>query len=380
MACSITSHFSSLPDPRNPRGKLHNLADIVIIAILAFICGADDWTEVAVFARSKRSWLRTFLSLPNGIPSHDTFGRVFSMLCPKAFEACFTAWSRTLCQQTAGKLVAIDGKSVRRSFQHAWDRNGCVHLVSAYVAENHAVFGQIAVEHKRNELAAIHQLIELLDLRGATVTIDAIGCQREVARKLIDRQADYLLCVKQNQPTLHERIERFVREMDLSGWAGVPHATARTTDGGHGRIETRTLWCTDDIGWLDPEKQWPGLRSLVVCRCRRDPDLGEPSVQTRFYISSLGTLDAPGLLAKVRGHWSIENQLHWQLDVSFGEDQGRARKGHSAENQSRLRRLALMRLKQDQQYKVGIKAKRKAAGWDHDFLLSLAMGSTGDPA
>lgn len=374
MADSFTNHFAQLPDPRNPRGKLHNLHDIIVISILAFICGADDWVEVRLFGESKQHWLKTFLKLPWGIPSHDTFAKVFARLDPDAFESCFRAWSQTLIEHTQGKLVAIDGKAVRRSFEHAWDKNGCVHLVSAFVAENQAVFGQVAVDSKSNEITAILKLIELLDLRGATVTIDAIGCQKNIAKAIVEKEADYLLCLKQNHPGLHERAERFVREMDLTNWAGVRHAVAQTVDGDHGRIETRTLWLVDAAEALGPEAvaQWPGLASLAVCRSKREPDLGPAGTDTRLYLSSLkSTLDAAGVLAKVRGHWGIENQLHWQLDVSFGEDQSRCRKGHAAENQSRLRRLALMRLKQSTRYKAGIKAKRKAAGWDHDYLLSL---------
>jgi len=376
----VLRFFADLPDPRAPN-VVHKLHDILVVALCAVTCGADGWAEVEVFGRSKLAWFKTFLDLPGGIPSHDTFGRVFARLDPDAFERCFVAWTSAVAEVSGGRLVSIDGKGIRRSFEHAWDRSGMAHLVSAYVDANRMVFAQAAVPGKSNELEAIPRLLGLLDLAGATVTLDAIGCQRDVARRVVAGGGDYVLAVKENQPTLHAKVKALLDEAILGSFAGVSHGYDERTDGGHGRVETRRAWVTDEVRWLGESllAQWPGLStgSVGVVESVRQ-DLGDPSgrvtTERRYFISSLGGTDAARLADAVRGHWSVENRLHWQLDVSFREDERRIRKGHGAENYSRLCRLALNLLKRDQTVKIGVHGKRLKAGWDEHYLLRLLTG------
>jgi predicted transposase YbfD/YdcC len=366
--------FQDLPDPR-AANCVHTLSDIFAIAICAVICGAEGWVDVELFALSKRAWLGTFLDLDRGIPSHDTFGRVFARLDPDAFERCFMNWMRSLKSADA-KLVAIDGKSIRGSFEHAWDKSGMAHLVSAFVEQNRMVFGQIAVRGKGNEIAAMTSLLELLDLSDAVVTIDALGCQKEIARQIVtQKQADYVLAVKENQPTLHEKVSRLLDEAILEKFVGLSHDFVETVDGDHGRIETRRLWMTDQVQHL-PQRlldEWCALASIAVVESVREAN-GKTSRERRYFISSLSAVDAKAMLGYVRGHWSVENNLHWQLDVSFGEDACRVRKDHGAQNFSRLRRMALNLVKSEKSVKAGVKAKRKKAGWDEPYLLKLLTG------
>jgi predicted transposase YbfD/YdcC len=370
----ILRFFGDLPDPR-AHNVIHQLHDIFVIAICAVICGASGWVEVEEFGRSKQAWFKTFLDLPGGVPSHDTFGRVFARVDPDAFERCFTAWTAALPAAAGGlKLIAIDGKAIRRSFQHAWDKSGMAHLVSAFVDANHIVFGQVAVADKANEIVAIPRLLALLDLAGATVTIDAIGCQTEVARQIAETEGDYVLAVKENQPTLHQKVKMLLDDAILDGFEGMRHGTFQSTDGGHGRIETRRVWVTDEVHWLGEDllARWPGLGSVAAVECRReDLGTGKTSTERRYFISSRKGVDAKAMAEAVRGHWSVENKLHWQLDVSFNEDQRRIRKDHGAENFSRLCRLSLNLLARDKSAKIGIHGKRLKAGWDEPYLLRL---------
>ena len=376
----VLRFFRDLPDPRAPN-VVHKLHDILVVALCAVICGADGWAEVEVFGRSKLAWFKTFLDLPGGIPSHDTFGRVFARLDPDAFERCFIAWTSAVAQVSGGRLIAIDGKAIRRSFEHAWDKSGMAHLVSAFVDANRMVFGQAAVGGKSNELEAIPRLLGLLDLAGATVTIDAIGCQRDVARRVVEKGADYVLAVKENQPALHAKVKALLDEAVLEGFRGMSHGHSERTDGGHGRVETRRVWVTDEVRWLGEQLlgQWPGLSggSVGVVEAVRQNlgDLsGRVTTERRYFISSIAGTDAARLGDAVRGHWSVENKLHWQLDVSFREDERRIRKGHGAENYSRLCRLALNLLKRDRTVKIGVHGKRLKAGWDEHYLLRLLTG------
>ena len=317
---------------------------------------------------------------PGGIPSHDTFGRIFAMLDPAAFERCFTSWVNKLSESCAGKLVSLDGKSIRRSFEHAWDSSGMAHLVSAFVAENRLVLGQLAVDKADhpdahgNEITVLPQLLSLLDLQGATVSIDAIGCQRSVAQQVVEKQADYVLCVKENQPTLREKVKRLLDEAIAEGTSGqMPLAHVQEVDGGHGRIETRDVWVSDQVRHL-PEaiaEQWAGLKIIACVQRRREIIGGKTSIERSYYISSIAQADAGRLAGMIRGHWGIENQLHWHLDVSFGEDACRIRKDNAAENFSRLRRIALNQLQRERTLKGGIKTKRLKAGWDHPYLLKV---------
>jgi len=377
MANSIETHFGALPDPRSDRGKRHKLSDMIVLAVTAVICCADSWSDVADFGLAKRKWFETFLDLPHGIPSQDTFERVFARLDPDAFERCFMNWAAALAGSSKGKLVAIDGKKIRRSFQHAWDHSTAAHLVSAFVGENATVLGQLAVDCKENEIVAIPQLLDLLDIGGATVTIDAMGCQTEIARKIVENGGDYVLAVKDNQLTLHESLQRNLDEMILEKFAGVHHGVETTVDGDHGRIETRQVWTTDQLDdWLDADQRarWTGLKSVAVVQATREVPFQGVSAERRYFISSLGGVDAVRMAEAIRGHWAVENKLHWVLDVSFDEDQARNRKNHSSENFSRVRRIALNLLQREKTKKRGIKGKRLNAAWDHDYLLKLLGG------
>jgi len=372
-AAGFLRFYHDLPDPRADNAR-HALHDMVVIAVMAVICGCDGWVQVALFGQRKEAWLRTFLELPGGIPSHDTFGRVFARLDPAAFERCFLAWVSALVEVAGGRLVAIDGKSLRRSFEHAWDKSGMAHLVSAFVDANHIVFSQVAVSEKNNEIEAIGRLLGLLDLHGATVTIDALGCQTEIAGQIVEAEGDYVLAVKENQPTLHAAVKRLLDEAILENFEGMRHDSIEMTDGGHGRIETRRVWVTDQVQWLggaELRQHWRGISSVAAVQCTREVIGGKTSTERRYFISSLKNPSAKMVADAVRGHWSVENKLHWQLDVSFNEDQCRLRKDHSAENFSRLCRLALNLLKRDKSVKIGIHGKRLKAGWDEPYLLRV---------
>jgi len=367
----IPCAFTQMPDPRRNNAR-HKLMDILTIALFAVTCGADGWAAVAEYGRAKFSWLATFLELPHGIPSHDTFGDVFAKLQPEAFEHCFMQWMKKMVQLSGGKLVAIDGKSLRRSFEHGWDKSGMAHMVSAFVASNRMVFAQVKTEGKGKELSAIEQLLKLLDLNGAVVTIDALGCQKHIAQDILDAGGQYLLQVKDNQPALHQKLQVVFAEARLERFIGWEHDYFTQSDGDHGRIETRRLWVCWDRSLLgELAQQWPGIKSLVLVERTREVN-GQTSVELSYYISSLDRRTrAKRLTQYVRGHWSVENNLHWQLDVSFREDERRIRKGHGAENFSRLCRIALNLLKSEPTAKVGVAIKRQKCGWDNDYLLKV---------
>jgi predicted transposase YbfD/YdcC len=385
VAAGFLRFFGDLPDPRG-RNKIHQLDDMIVIAVMAVICGADSWAEVAMFGRCKQKWFATFLGLPDGIPSHDTFSRVFALLDPGEFEKCFMAWMSALVELTGGKLIAIDGKSIRRSFAHAWDKSGMAHMVSAFVSQggNRLVFGQVAVQDKSNEITAIPKLLELMDLKGAIVTIDAMGTQREIAAKIVKGGGDYVLPVKENQPALRQKVEALLNEAALGGIDGLNVGFFEQTQESHGRRETRRVWLINDVLCLGKQllDLWPGLRDGSLAMVERErQDLGDMAGKTtlerHYYISSLKGSDHVAtvrMAQSIRGHWSVENNLHWQLDVSFAEDQRRIRRGHGAENFSRLCRIALNLLKRETSVKIGIKGKRLNAGWDHDYLLRLIAG------
>jgi len=365
----LLRYFSELKDPRVNRTKRHFLQDILTIAICAVICGADGWVQVAEFGRCKCKWFKTFLQLPNGIPSHDTFGRVFAKLQPAAFEECFLQWINALASHSQGRLVAIDGKTIRRSLDAA-NGQAAIHMVSAWCQANHLVLGQLATDAKSNEITTIPELLKLLDLDGAVVTIDAMGCQKKIAAQIVDQGGDYLLQLKGNQGGLHDETALLFDQCLRDDRLGVAYTTAATTNGGHGRIEERRIWVTPEVEWFAERGQWKGLRSLARVEARRTVN-GKTSREFRYYISTLDGQDPTRMLELARGHWGVENSLHWSLDVSFREDDCRIRQGHAAENFSRLNRIALNLLKAETQQKVGIKTKRLCAGWDHDYLLKL---------
>jgi predicted transposase YbfD/YdcC len=372
-AAGIPRAFESLPDPRRHNVR-HKFLDIITIAFFAIISGCDDWCAVAAYGRSKFKWIATFLELPHGIASHDTFSEVFSRLNPDAFEDCFRAWMQSMVELSGGKLVAIDGKSIRRSFEHGWDKSGMAHLVSAFVQANHMVFAQEKTDGKGKELEAIEKLLRVLDLKGAVVSIDAIGCQREIAAFIIEAKADYVLQVKGNQSHLQQAIVTLIDDAMLDRFKGMRSDHHQQTDGDHGRVETRTVYVTWDVELLgEIVGKWPGLKSIAVVDSTRDVD-GKIGQERHYYISSLdGRRTARQFAGYIRGHWSVENNLHWQLDVSFNEDQRRIRKGHGAENFSRMCRLALNLLKREPSQKLGIANKRKMCGWDNDYLLKVAL-------
>ncbi|MFA7322667.1 MAG: ISAs1 family transposase [Dokdonella sp.] len=370
--------LNELKDPRVERTKRHSLNDILIITILAVICGADGFSQIALFGRSKIKWLKTFLELPHGIPSHDTFGRVLAALDPDQFERWIMQWTANLAKRTQGRVLAIDGKTLRRSFQSV-GKQGAIHMVNAWCASNHLVLGQLATDEKSNEITAVPKLLELLDISGAIVTVDALNCQKDIAQKIVAGGGDYLLQVKANHATLHQQLITDLDEAVALNFDGMKHDYAQTTDGDHGRIETRRLWCTSDVSWVPNKEAWAKLTSVAVMECKREVIGQAASVQRRYYISSLpacGGDDAKQMLAAARGHWSVENQLHWSLDVGFREDDCRIRTGHGAENFARLRRLSINLLKAETTTKVGLASKRLRCGWDHDYLLKVLAAAS----
>ena len=365
---SLLRWFGELEDPRPGRNVMHRLSDMLAIAILAVLCGADSWVDVALWGRCKVEWLRTFLPLPHGIPSHDTFGRVFGGMNPVPFERCFMNWTAALAQSDC-RLLAIDGKTLRHSFDRA-DGKAAIHMISAWSQENQLVLGQLTTAAKSNEITAIPELLQLLDLKGAVVTTDAMGCQKTIAETIVDQGGNYLLQVKDNHPTLRADLELLFAEGMRKDCLGVPYEFTQDVTAGHGRVETRRLWTTEAVAWYAEASQWKGLARFLCIESIRDTG-GKSSVERRYYLSSLRTATPEFLLRTIRGHWGVENGLHWCLDVSFNEDASRIRKGHAAENFSRLRRLALNLLKKDKTFKVGLKAKTKACSWDHQYLLNV---------
>jgi predicted transposase YbfD/YdcC len=364
-------YFADMEDPRDNQGKRHKLLDMIVIAICAVICGADGWSQVAQFGRCKRKWFKTFLDLPHGIPSHMTFGRVFALLDPDAFERRFLSWAVQLGIASDGRLIAIDGKTIRGSLDTAAQKSA-FHMVSAWCSTNSLVLGQIITADKSNEITAIPELLELVDVAGAVVTTDAMGCQKAIAAKIIDGGGDYLLAVKDNHKTLHEELQELFGQCMRKDCHGVEFAYAQDVDKGHGRVETRRCWVTPEVKWFAERDQWKGLRSFVCVESVRE--VGDKrSVERRYYVGSVDATDAARTLRYTREHWGVENGLHWRLDVAFDEDRRRIRKGHGAENFSRLSRIALNLLMAEQSEKRSIKTKRLVAGWDHDYLLHLLL-------
>jgi predicted transposase YbfD/YdcC len=365
---SIKLHFARLKDPRINRRKRHLLIDLVVIAIGAVICGANTWPQVALFAKKRLQWLKTFLALPNGAPSHDTFERVFARLNPEAFQSCFRQWMQALAQRLGLKQIAIDGKTLRGS--GAGDL-GPLHLVSAWATHNHLTLGQVAVADKSNEITAIPKLLELLELEGALVTIDAIGCQKEIARRIVDGGGDHVLTVKDNQPNLLSDIrDRFVEALD-NDFEGLAHSSYQTKEQGHGRQETRCYHMIYDLEGIRNQEAWAELKAIGMCFSERT--VGEQtSMEVRYFIGSRKA-NAKVYGKALRNHWRIENNLHWQLDVAFGEDANRVRQRNATENLALVRRVALSLLKQHPG-KASIACKRLEAAMDTDFLEEILRG------
>jgi len=371
---SMNTHFDELTDPRRQNANLlHPFSELLTIAISAMICGADNWVAMETFARSKEKWLRSFLTLPNGIPSHDVFNNVFAKLEPLVFERCFIAWAESITSLMPGEVIAIDGKTVRRSHDRSNGRQA-IHLVSAWAGENELLLGQVKTEDKSNEIKAIPELLELLTIEGTLVTIDAMGCQKAIAERILSRGADYLLAVKNNQPSLYEAIQDAFFEADDEVFhSQFAEDCVDVGERAHGRQETRRCWVCTDLDVINCDLSvWQGLVAIVVVASERTVN-GETTEEYRFYITSRKDTAAYYLTAS-RRHWLVENQLHWVLDVAFDEDRSRTRKDYGAENLSVLRRIALNLLKREKTEKVGIANKRLRAGWDESYLLKVLSG------
>jgi len=373
---SVAEYLASIPDPRKERTRLHSLKDILVLSLCAIICGADGFVAIEEFGIQKQVWLKTFLDLPNGIPSHDTIGRVLAALNPKVLEAAFRGWMRAVAELTKGEVVAIDGKTLRRSFRRAGS-GVFVHMVSAWATGNHVVLGQVKTEEKSNEITAIPELLELLFLKGCIVTIDAMGCQKEIAAKIIEQGADYCLTVKENQPTLREDLVHTFDAGRADADLLAEMSYSETHDKKHGRVEVRRCWTTSNIGAVSQAEQWKGLQSLGLIELERTVN-GVTSREQRYFISSCSDFSAKKALKTVRAHWGIENGLHWVLDVAFREDDCRIRAGNAAENFAVLRHAALNLLKNAPGRKVGIKIRRLRAGWDTDYLTQVLAAFAAD--
>lgn len=367
----LVEHLSKIDDPRIERSKRHLLIDILTIAILAVICGADSWVAMENFGQAKFKWLKRILELPNGIPSHDTFARVFARLNPKQLQQSFLEWVRSLVRLSGGQVIAIDGKTLRQSYDCA-DGKGAIHMVSAWASHNRLVLGQCKVDEKSNEITAIPQLLKMLEVGGCVITIDAMGCQKEIAKLIVERDADYVLALKNNQGNLFEDVQQIFAQAQALNFADIEHDFHQTLDKGHGRVEIRRCWTMGQVEFLIDADKWVKFTSIGMIVAERRIN-GKIERETRYYISSL-TSDAHRLSKAVRSHWLVENSLHWVLDLAFLEDACRIRKDYAPENLALVRHVALNLLNQETTVKIGIKNKRLRAGWDEDYLLKVLFG------
>lgn len=370
MLTSFIETFSVLADPRVHENKVrHKLLDIITITVCAVICGADDWIDIVDFGEAKQEWLGTFLELPNGIPSHDTFSRVFSMINPEAFGELFISWVSQMATRVNGRVVPIDGKTLRRSHDGGASP---LHMVSAFCSEHRLVLGQVATEEKSNEIIAIPALLDILDVEGATVTIDAMGAQKDIVHRIRDKGADYVIGLKTNQPKLHEGVEETFAGVQLDAKATKKLGVHRSEEHGHGRDIVQQVFVTNDLSEVPAAEQWTDLRSVAMVITEFIDNKGRLTTERRYYFSSLES-NAKAIAHAIRAHWSIENSLHWVLDVTFHEDYSRVRRDNGAQNLAVMRHAALNLIRQEKTTKGSIKTKRKRAGWDNSYLEMLVF-------
>ena len=369
---SIQEHFESLPDPRIDRQKRHNLIDIITITICAVLSGAEAWTHIEDFGKSNQKWLHSFLELPNGIPSHDTFGRFFSLLDPEDFQGAFLQWVQSTNDIFKSQNISIDGKCLRRSHDKSNDKSA-IYMVSAWASDNKLVLGQVKTDEKSNEITAIPKLLRVLEIEGCIVTIDAAGCQKKIATQIRSQGGDYLLALKGNQGNLRDYVEDYFMAATENHFNAVPHDYFETTDAGHGRVEVRKHYTIDQFGDFPGKRAWKDLQT--ICMVESERHIGDTvSMERRYYITSLPS-NAKQFASSVRAHWGVENNLHWCLDVGFREDDCRVRKDHAPENFAVIRHIALNLLTKEKTHKGGIKAKRLKSAWDDDYLPKvLEMG------
>lgn len=368
----LLNHFASIDDPRREYLIEHKLLDIIAITICAVICGAENWVEIEEYGCSKQEWLKQFLELPNGIPSRDTIRRLFVQLNPEQLQSCFLSWVKTVAQLTQGEVIAIDGKTLRHSYDKGKNK-GAIHMVSAWASQNSLVLGQVKVDEKSNEITAIPKLLKVLEIQGCIVTIDAMGTQKEIAREIVQQGGDYILSLKGNQGNIHQDVEQLFNWASKVNFENIPHEAFSTINKGHGRIEIRRHWLLSSVEYLIDSHLWSGLKRVGLIESERKIEGKEPTIERRYYLLSLdGGVER--FAQSVRSHWCIENQLHWCLDVAFNEDDSRIRSGYAPENMSLIRHIALNLLGQETSVRAGKKAKRKKAGWDNAYLIKILTG------
>jgi predicted transposase YbfD/YdcC len=371
-AVSLSALLAELPDPRVERTRLHPLRDIILLTLIAVVCGADDWVAVQAYGEMNEEWLKEFLELPNGIPSHDTLGRVFRMLDSTELSTRLGRWLEALQEPVEDEQVCVDGKTLRRAFDAASGRSP-LHVINAWAAGARIALGQVGVEGKENEIVAIPRLLKLLDLKKRLVTLDAMGCQKEIARVVVEGGGDYLLRVKDNQPTLHAEMRTFFLDAEKDGFRHQKWTRFEETEGDHGRIEVRQTWACDELAWFEDHSKWADLRSVVVQRNRREAN-GKVTENLHVYISTRPATDVERLAHAARRHWAVENELHWVLDMAFDEDWSRVRRDNAALNLAAIRRLAVSILRKNTTLKVGVANRRRAAGWNRAFLTRTLLG------